>query len=185
MEWKIDPAHSHIQFSVRHMMISSVRGEFEEFDGEVNFDQDDPESSTLNIRIDANSINTRENDRDNHLRSPDFLNAEEYPVLTFESKRVQQTGENEGRVVGDLTIRDVTNEVVLDVIFQGLAKSPWGATSAGFSASTKINRKDWGLTWNQALETGGVLVGDKIKIDIEVELVRQEEAMAEEAMAAG
>lgn len=184
MEWKIDPAHSHIQFSVRHMMISTVRGEFEKFDGEVNFDQDDPENSTLHIRIDANNINTRENDRDNHLRSPDFLNAEEYPYLIFESKRVEQTGENEGRVVGDLTIRDVTNEVVLDVTYHGLAKSPWGATSAGFSASTKINRKDWNLTWNQALETGGVLVGDNIKIDIEVELVRQEEPVAEEAVAA-
>lgn len=184
MEWKIDAAHSHVQFSVRHMMISTVRGEFEEFDGEIQFDQDSPENSSLDIRIDANSINTREEDRDNHLRSPDFLNAEEYPYLIFKSKHVEQTGEKEGRVVGDLTIRDVTNEVVLDVTYHGMAKSPWGATSAGFSASTTINRKDWGLTWNQALETGGVLVGDKIKIDIEVELVKQEEAVADEAMAA-
>lgn len=184
MEWKIDPAHSHVQFSVRHMMISTVRGEFEEFDGQIEFDEDNPEISILDIRIDASSINTREEDRDNHLRSPDFLNADEYPYLVFKSKRVEQTGENEGRVVGDLTIRDVTNEVVLDVTYQGTAKSPWGSTSAGFSAKTEINRKDWGLTWNQALETGGVLVGDKIKIDIEVELVKQEEAVAEEAVAA-
>lgn len=184
MEWKIDPAHSHVQFSVRHMMISTVRGEFEEFDGEIEFDQDYPENSRLDIRIDANSINTREEDRDNHLRSPDFFNAEEYPYLIFKSKRVEQTGDDEGRVVGDLTIRDVTKEVVLEVTFHGVAKSPWGATSAGFSASTTINRKDWGLTWNQALETGGVLVGDKIKIDIEVELIKQEEAVAEEAVAA-
>lgn len=184
MEWQIDPAHSHIQFAVRHMMISTVRGEFEEFDGEIKFNEDHPENSKLHVRIDAGSINTREEDRDNHLRSPDFLNVDEYPYLIFESKRVQQTGENEGRVVGDLTIRGVTNEVVLDVTYQGTAKSPWGATSAGFSASTTINRKDWGLTWNQALETGGVLVGDKIKINIELELVKQEEAAREEAVAA-
>lgn len=184
MTWTIDNAHSHVQFSVRHMMISTVRGEFEDFQGEINFDQDNPENSTIDIKIDAASINTRETDRDNHLRSPDFLNVEEYPYLTFKSKRVEQTGDNEGRVIGDLTIRDVTNEVVLDVQYHGMAKSPWGTTSAGFSASTKINRKKWGLTWNQALETGGVLVGDDIKIDIEVEIVKQEQAETEEAVAA-
>lgn len=182
MNWKIDNAHSHVQFAVRHMMISTVRGEFENFEGSVDFDQDQPENSKLDIKIDAASINTREKDRDNHLRSADFFNAEEYPTLHFVSKRVEPTAEDKGRVIGDLTIRGVTREVVLDVTFHGIAKSPWGATSAGFSASTKINRKDWGLTWNQALETGGVLVGDDIKIDIEVELIKQEEAVGEEAV---
>ncbi len=185
MNWKIDDAHSNVQFSVRHMMISTVRGEFERFSGDIDFDQDNPENSTLNIQIDAASINTRENDRDNHLRSPDFLNVAEYPYITFVSKRVEQTGEDEGRVTGDLTIRDITREVVLDVTYHGTAKSPWGSTSAGFSASTKIKRSDWDLTWNQALETGGVLVGDQMKIDIDVELIRQEEAVGEGAAATG
>ena len=186
MSWKIDPAHSHIQFSVRHMMISTVRGEFENFEGDIDFDQKNPENSSAYIKIDAGSINTGENDRDNHLRSADFLDAEQYPYIIFESKRVANTGEESGRITGDMTIHGVTKEVVLDVKFQGLAKSPWGTTSAGFSASTGINRKDWDLTWNQALETGGVLVGDKIKIDIEVELIEQaEEVTQQDAVAAG
>ena len=185
MSWKIDTAHSHVQFAVRHMMISTVRGEFEKLHGTIDFDEENPENSKVNIKIDAASINTREDDRDNHLRSEDFLNAEEYPYLIFTSKRVEQTGEDQGRVIGDLTIRGVTKEIVLQVTFHGIAKSPWGATSAGFSGTTTINRKDWGLTWNQALETGGVLVGDKVNIDIEVEIVRQQERAAEEAVAAG
>lgn len=184
MNWMIDAAHSHVQFSVRHMMISTVRGEFETFDGTIDFDQENPEKSKVKVRIDATSINTREDDRDAHLRSADFLNAEEYPYLIFESRQVKQTDGDSGRVIGDLTIRGVTKEVVLDVTYHGVAKSPWGATSAGFSASTSINRKDWGLTWNQALETGGVLVGDKVKIDIELELVKQEAQEAQEAVAA-
>lgn len=185
MNWKIDTAHSHVQFSVRHMMISTVRGEFETFDGTIDFDQENPEDSEVKVRIDAASINTREEDRDNHLRSPDFLNVEDYPYLIFESKRVEQTSDDSGRIVGDLTIRGVTNEVVLEVDYHGVARSPWGSTSAGFSATTSINRKDWGLTWNQALETGGVLVGDKVTIDIELELVKQEEQVREEAVEAG
>lgn len=175
MSWQIDQAHSHIQFAVRHMMISTVRGEFEKFNGTIDFDPENPEQSQVSVRIDAASINTRQPDRDNHLRSADFLNVEEYPVLLFESKRIERLGDNRGRVVGDLTIRDVTREVVLDVEYAGMARSPWGTTSAGFSATTTLDRKEWGLTWNQALETGGVLVGDKIKVDIEIELVKQEE----------
>jgi len=175
MSWQIDQAHSHIQFAVRHMMISTVRGEFEKFNGTIDFDPENPEQSQVSVRIDAASINTRQPDRDNHLRSADFFNVEEYPVLLFESKRIERLGDNRGRVVGDLTIRDVTREVVLDVEYAGMARSPWGTTSAGFSATTTLDRKEWGLTWNQALETGGVLVGDKIKVDIEIELVKQEE----------
>lgn len=181
MTWKIDPAHSLIQFAVRHMMISKVRGEFEKFTGNVDFDPARPEATKVSVRVDAASINTREDDRDNHLRSPDFLNAAEYPVVLFESKRVEKKDANSGKLIGDLTIRDVTREVVLDVEYAGLARSPWGQTSAGFSASTAISRKEWGLTWNQALETGGVLVGDTIKINIELEIIKQEEAETESA----
>ena len=179
MTWQIDPAHSHIQFSARHMMISTVRGRFENFSGTVDFDEDNPENSTVYVEIDAASINTREGQRDNHLRSADFLQADKYPVLTFESKRIELIDEDTARVTGDLTIRDITREVTMRVDYQGQARSPWGTTSAGFSASTKINRKDFNLTWNQALETGGVLVGDEIRIDIELEIVKQAEVEAE------
>lgn len=179
MTWKIDRAHSLVQFAVRHMMISTVRGEFEKFSGTVDFDPDNLEQTEVTVRIDAASINTRETDRDNHLRSADFLNVEEYPVLLFESKRVEQTSDDRGKLIGDLTIRDVTREVVLDVEYAGTALSPWGQTSAGFSANTTISRKEWGLTWNQALETGGVLVGDTVKISIELEIIRQEDVASE------
>ena len=183
MNWQIDPAHSHIHFSARHMMISTVRGRFENFSGTVDFDEDNPENSTIHVEIDAASINTREEQRDNHLRSADFLHADRYPLLTFAGKRIELIDEDTARVTGDLTIRDVTREITLRVDYQGQARSPWGTTSAGFSASTKINRKDFNLTWNQALETGGVLVGEEIKIDIELEIVKQAEVEAEAELA--
>jgi polyisoprenoid-binding protein YceI len=183
MNWQIDSAHSEINFSVRHMMISNVRGRFESFTGEVNFDEQNPSNTTVEVQIDANSINTREPKRDNHLRSQDFLYAEKYPYLIFRSKRVEVTGKNRARLVGDLTVRDLTREVTLDVEYSGQAKSPWGTTSAGFSATGGLNRKDWNLNWNQALETGGVLVGDEIKFNVEVEIVKQPESETEAAMA--
>ena len=183
MAWQIDNAHSQVEFSVRHMMISNVRGRFETFSGTVEFDEADPARSTVDVQIDAASVNTREPRRDGHLKSPDFFDVEKYPYITFKSTRVEPTGKNSGKIVGDLTIRDVTREVVLDVDYSGLAKSPWGTTSAGFSAETKISRKEWGLNWNQALETGGVLVGDEIKIAIELEIVRQEAPVAAGATA--
>jgi len=183
MSWKIDPAHSQIQFSVRHMMISTVRGEFESFEGTIDFDQNNPENSKVYVEIDASSINTRENDRDNHLRSADFFNVEQHPTIVFKSKRVEPTSKNKGRIIGDLTIVGVTKEVVVDVELEGVAKSPWGQTVAGFSGYAELNRKDWGLTWNQALETGGVLVGEKIKINVAGELIKQEEEEAEAAVA--
>lgn len=179
MSWKIDSAHSHIQFSVRHMMISKVRGEFDEFSGTINFDEDKPQASTVHVEIDAASIDTGVEDRDNHLRSEDFLYVEEYPTITFDSKRVEITGDRTARLIGDLTIRGRSREVALDVELQGIAKSPWGNYSAGFSASGSFNRKDWGLEWNQALETGGVLVGDKVNVDVEVELVKEEGEVSE------
>jgi len=177
MSWSIDSAHSAVQFAVRHMMISTVRGQFDRFSGTVDFDEANPAATTVDVAIDASSINTRQGDRDNHLRSADFLNAAEYPTLTFKSQRVEVIDDNHARLIGDLTIRGLTRPATLDVTYLGQAKSPWGATSAGFTASTAINRKDWGLTWNQALETGGVLVGDEIKIDIDLELVKQAEAV--------
>ncbi len=177
MSWKIDPAHSEITFSVRHMMISTVRGRFERFNGVVDFDEADPARSRVDVQIEAASINTREPQRDAHLRSPDFLNADVFPLITFKSQRVELIDANHGRVFGDLTIRDITRPVVLDVVFNGMAKSPWGQSVAGFSATTEINRKDWNLTWNVALETGGVLVGEKIQINLEIEIIKEAEAM--------
>lgn len=179
MSWKIDSAHSQIQFSVRHMMISKVRGEFADFGGTIDFDEDNPKATTVHVEIDAASIDTGVEDRDNHLRSEDFLHVEEYPTITFESKRVEVTGDRSARLVGDLTIRGRSREVALDVELQGIAKSPWGNYSAGFSASGSFNRKQWGLEWNQALETGGVLVGDKVNVEIEVELVKEEGDVSE------
>ncbi len=173
MSWKIDPAHSEINFTVRHMMISNVRGRFEKFDGIVEGDEKNIANSTVDVQIEVGSINTKEAQRDAHLRSADFFNTEAFPYMTFKSNRVEALDASNGRIYGDLTIRDVTKEVVLDVEYSGMAKSPWGTESAGFTASTTINRKDWGLVWNVALETGGVLVGEEVKINIEVELIKQ------------
>lgn len=174
MYWKIDKAHSEISFSIRHMMISNVRGHFENFEGEVNFDAERPENTKVEARIEAASINTREDARDNHLRSPDFLDAEKYPYITFKSTKVEVKDSTRAKLYGDLTIRNETRPVELDVVFNGLARSPWGTTSAGFSATTTLKRKDWGLVWNQALETGGVLVGDELKVNIELEMIKQD-----------
>ncbi len=176
--WNIDQAHTHLQFSARHMMISKVRGEFEKFSGVVNFDEENPENTTVDVQIDVSSINTREEQRDTHLRSADFFDAENYPVMNFKSKRVELIDDTHAKLVGDLTIKDVTREVVLDVEFVGKVVNPWGKEAAGFNATTTINRKDWGLNWNVALETGGWLVGEKIRIDIELELIKQTETEA-------
>jgi polyisoprenoid-binding protein YceI len=176
--WKIDPAHSQVAFTVRHMMISNVTGRFENFTGTVDFNEAEPAKSAVDVQIEAASINTREDQRDTHLKSPDFLNVEQYPYITFKSSRVEPLDAEHGRIYGDLTIRDVTHAAVLDVEYSGQARSPWGTTSAGFTATTKINRKDWGLVWNVALETGGVLVGEEIKISIDLEIVKQPEAEA-------
>jgi polyisoprenoid-binding protein YceI len=184
MAWQLDRAHTHIQFSARHLMVTNVRGQFEDFDIKVNFDEDNLVNSNVEVSIKAESINTRVADRDNHLRSADFLDAANYPVITFKSKHIALNGANAGRIAGDLTIRGVTREVVLDVEYTGLLKNPWGQFAAGFNASTVINRKDWGLVWNVALETGGVLVGDEIKIEVEAELVKVPESAPEAAQTA-
>lgn len=175
MAWTLDPAHSSLQFAVRHMMIANVRGEFERFTVQVDADEQNPLNSKVLVEVDASSINTRNEQRDGHLKSPDFLDVATYPTITFKSTRIEQVDQNHGRLIGELTIRGVTREVTLDVEYTGQSQSPWGTTSAGFSVEGKINRRDWGLTWNQALETGGVLVGDEVKITAEVELVKQVE----------
>ena len=174
MNWKIDPAHSQITFSIRHMMISNVHGRFEKFDGIVNFNEEDPANSTVDVKIDAASISTREPNRDNHLRSADFLDVEKYPFMTFVNERIEKIDDNHGRIIGSLTIKDISREVVLDVEYAGQS-SMWGKTSAGFDASTRINRKNWNLNWNKALESGGWLVGDDINVNIELELVKEVE----------
>lgn len=181
MTWQVDKSHTHINFVARHMMISKVRGEFTDYDIDIDFDENNLTDTTVEVAIKAASINTRDEKRDAHLRSPDFLNADEYPLLTFKSKRVEQTGPKSGRLIGDLTIRDITHEVVLDVQYSGTMKGPWGGQSAGFAANTTINRKDWGLNWNVALETGGWLVSEQVTIEIEMELAQVQEAMAEKA----
>lgn len=173
MTWQIDTQHSSIQFTVRHMMISKVRGRFDSFSGSIDLNEEFPEQTVVDVQIDAATINTREEQRDGHLMSPDFLDVENFPTITFRSTGVERIGSNAAKLNGELTIRGVTKPVTLDVAYQGQATSPWGATSVGFEASTTINRKDWGLNWNQALETGGILVGEEVKIDIEMELVKQ------------
>ena len=179
MKWKIDPQHTDITFTVRHMMISNVRGRFEELEGTVDFNPDNPEKSNVDVKIKADSINTREERRDQHLMSTDFLNVEKYPYLHFQSKRIEVSNDKHGKIYGDLTISEETHEVVLDVTYNGMVKSPFGTTAAGFSARTILKRKNWDLTWNVALETGGVLVGDEIKVNIDIEIVKEAEAESE------
>lgn len=185
MAWKTDPSHTRIEFIARHMMLSKVRGEFQDFDINFDLDTDRPEAASVEARIKTASVNTRDAQRDAHLRSPDFFNSEEFPEMVFRSTRVERTGEQTGKLYGDLIIRDVTRPVVLDVTYLGSSKSPQGATSIGFEASTKINREDWNLTWNVALETGGWLVAKEVTINIETEFVWQPEAVAEQPVAAG
>jgi polyisoprenoid-binding protein YceI len=175
MAWVIDPAHSEIQFSAKHLMISTVRGRFNAFSGTIDADENDPTAAKVHVQIDASSLVTGEERRDTHLRSADFLDVEQFPFLTFKSTHVERIDETHGKLYGELTIRDITKPVVLSVEYAGQAKTPWGTTSAGFNAQTKINRNDWNLNWNVALETGGWLVGDTITINIELELVKQVE----------
>jgi polyisoprenoid-binding protein YceI len=183
MAWHIDASHSEIQFAVRHMMISTVRGRFNQFSGTVEADEQNPTAARVEVQIDTASLDTGDEKRDTHLRSPDFFDVQQFPTMTFKSTRIEQVDDRHGRLQGDLTIRDVTRPVTLDVEYAGMAKSPWGTTSAGFSAETRINRKDWGLNWNVALETGGWLVSDEIRISVEVELVKQEQQAEHEAEA--
>jgi polyisoprenoid-binding protein YceI len=170
--WSIDPAHSHVEFAVRHLMISTVKGRFTDVSGVVT-SHDDPAKGAVDIEIGVASIDTREAQRDAHLRSADFFDAENFPTITFKSRRIENVKGDSFTIAGDLAIRGVTRPVVLDVTSEGRGKDPWGGERAGFSATTKIKRSEFGLTWNQLLETGGVAVGDDVKISIDVELVRK------------
>ena len=170
--WTIDPSHSEVGFSVRHLGISKTRGRFGAFSGDLVV-ADDPTQSRVAVEIDAASVDTKDAGRDEHLRGADFFDVENHPVLTFVSTGVQERGDS-WVVTGDLTIRGVTRPVVLDTEVVGLATDPWGNDRVGFQASTEVNREDFGLTWNAALETGGLLVGKTVKIHLEVEAVRQQ-----------
>jgi polyisoprenoid-binding protein YceI len=174
--WNLDTTHSGINFSVRHMVFAKVRGRFGAWSGSVRLDPNDLTGARVEVEIDAASIDTGVADRDDHLRSADFLDVDSYPKLGFKSTKVETAGGDRYRVHGELTIRDVTREVVLDVEHGGQAVDPWGNTRAAFAATTSINRADFGLTWNQVLEAGGVLVGDRIDIEIEVQAVQAADA---------
>ena len=172
--WEFDPAHTGVQFKVRHLMVSHVRGDFEKVSGKIVYDEKDISRSSADITIDAASINTRVAKRDEHLKSPDFLDAAKYPSLVFKSKKVEKAGDGKLKMTGDLTIRGVTKEIVLDI--EGPTPSIRdleGKTRVGGVASTKINRKDFGLTWNKAIETGGVVVGDEVEITIDTEIFKE------------
>jgi polyisoprenoid-binding protein YceI len=172
--WQIDAAHSLVEFSVKHMMFTTVKGRFTGVRGTIHCaDEADPSRAAVEAEIDAASVNTGDEQRDAHLRGPDFLDVEKYPTITFKSTRIEPTGEDQFRMVGDLTIRGVTREVALETSYNGRGMNPFGQEVAGFTAETQINRKDFGLTWNAALETGGLLVGDKLTILIEIQATKQ------------
>lgn len=175
--YAIDPAHSSAQFTIRHLMISNVRGDFKSVKGTVVYDPENLAASSIEAEIDVNSLNTRDESRDAHVKSEEFFHAEQYPSITFKSTKVEREGEGEFKVTGGLTIRGVTKEVVLKV--EGPsdeAKDPWGNLRIGASATTKIKRSEYGLTWNAALETGGVMLGDDVKIELDVQLIKQNAA---------
>ncbi len=175
--WDIDVGHSAIHFWVRHLVISKVHGRFARWTGAIDLDREDLTRSSVDVKIDAASIDTQVADRDAHLRSPDFLDVAKYPELSFRSRRIEKTGESY-RVTGDLTLHGVTREVTLEAEFAGTARDPWGNERAAFAAKTSLDRRDYGLTWNAALEAGGVLVGEKVEISIELEAVKKVAAVA-------
>lgn len=168
-KWTLDPTHSQIEFTVRHMMFAKVKGAFNTFNAEIEADPEDLTDASVTFTIDAASVDTNNEDRDNHLRSGDFFDVENHPNLVFAAKKIVKTGEGEYDVTGDMTIRGVTREETFKVTYNGSGKDPWGNVKAGFSAEGSINRSDYGLTWNAALETGGVLVGDEIKIAMDIQ----------------
>jgi polyisoprenoid-binding protein YceI len=181
--WQLDPTHSSVEFSVKHMMMTTVRGRFKNVTATLTGSEERPEGCCVEAELDVASLDTGVADRDAHLRSADFFDAERFPKITFRSTRIEGAKDprsfgQEGsrfRLVGHLVIRDTTMEVVLDCVFEGRGSDPWGKERAGFSATTEIDRREWGLRWNQAIETGGVLVANKVKIEVEVQFVRQDD----------
>jgi polyisoprenoid-binding protein YceI len=170
--YSIDPAHSRIGFTARHAMVTKVRGSFNEFDGSGSFDADNPAAAQLQLTITAASIDTRNADRDAHLRSNDFFDMDTFPQITFVSTDVAQTADDEYRVTGDLTIKGVTKTVTIDFEYTGTAVDPYGNTRIGLDGKTTVNRKDWGVNWNAALEAGGVLVSERVTLEFEVSAIR-------------
>jgi len=169
--WKLDPSHTTVEFSAKHLMISTVKGRITDIEGTIHVDENDLKNSSVEATLKAASLDTRTDQRDQHLRSADFLDIEKYPEIRFRSTRIQ--GDQQSlKLTGDLTIRDITRPITLDVEFEGRTRDPWGGERVGFSANGKIDRRDFGLTWNLALEAGGVVVGNDIKISLEVEAIK-------------
>ncbi len=171
-KWSFDKAHSKVQFKVTHMVISEVTGQFKNYDGTVEATKEDFTDAKINFTIDVSSIDTDNEQRDNHLKSDDFFNAEKYPKITFISKSFKKVGNNKFKLTGDLTIRDITKQVDLDVIYNGTVKDPWGNIRAGFKVTGRVNRFDFGLKWNALLELGGAVVDKDVDIIIDVELIK-------------
>ena len=171
--WTIDPAHTHLEFAVRHLMIATVKGKFTAVQGTVTMEDENPETAQVAVTIGAASITTGVAQRDDHLRSPDFFDVARFPALTFRSKQVSREPDGSYRLTGELTIRETTREVELRVSAEGFVKDPWGGYRAGFTASGVLRRSDFGITWNQLIEAGGVAVGDEVRLTIEAELVRE------------
>lgn len=169
--YTVDPAHSRVGFVARHAMVTKVRGSFNDFEGTGQLDGADPTRSTLSLSINTASVDTRNDDRDAHLRSADFFDVETYPTIAFTSTRIEAVDNATFRVIGDLTIKDVTRPAEFEVDVTGTAVDPWGNTRLGLEATAVVDRKDWGLTWNTALEAGGVLVGDKVTLEVEISAI--------------
>jgi polyisoprenoid-binding protein YceI len=174
-KWQLDPAHSSVEFGVRHLMISTVKGRFGDIAGQISIDPENIESPTVDVTIQTASIDTRQEQRDAHLRSADFFDAEKWPTITFKGNRIEGDADSEFKLFGNLTIRGVTRPIVLSVTKEGEGSDPWGGVRAAFSAKGKIDRRDFGLTWNQALEKGGFVVGDEIKISLDAEFTAAKE----------
>jgi polyisoprenoid-binding protein YceI len=176
MSWTVDPMHTQVEFSAKHMGLMTVKGHFTSVRVAIDLNEADFTASSVEATIDTNSLITNDARRDAHLKSPDFLNVERFPTITFKSTRTERAAHDHYKMTGDLTIRNVTRPVTLDVVYSGQAKDPMGGVHAGFSANTTVNRKGWGLTWNVALETGGLLVGEEVKLALEVEVIKAVEA---------
>ena len=175
MSWSVDPMHTQVEFSAKHMGLMTVKGHFTSVRVAIDLNVDDFAASSVEATIDTHSLITNDARRDAHLKSPDFLNVEQFPTITFKSTRIERAAHDHYKMTGDLTIRNLTRPVTLGVVYSGQAKDPMGGVHAGFSATTAINRKDWGLTWNVALETGGLLVSEEVKLALEVEVVKAAE----------
>jgi len=173
-KWAVDPTHSSVEFSIRHMMFTNVKGAFQTYDATIEADPNDLTTANISFSVDLASVDTKNEDRDNHLRSADFFDVENKPKMTFTSTKVEKKDEGEYAVTGDLSLNGVTKPETFDVTFEGQGKDPWGNEKAGFSAEGTLNRSDYGLTWNAALETGGVLVGDKVKVSLEIQAAKAE-----------